>query len=368
MATKKKTSKKRSKKVQRRRRRLLVGLLAGGAVSLLTALGVVYGLYRLYLARPVDPTAATPVAVSIPQGAGFRGAVAHLERAGVVRSPLFFGAHAWIEGRASGIQAGTHRLDLRQTPPELLLVLTEGSPDPSLALRFREGEDVWDLAERLAQLGIASEAAAAEVLRDRSVAAQLGVPAPDDGLPDWASPFEGFLFPATYHLRLGETVPEVLTRMLAKQRRVFGGLRAQHAATPPPRDLDERELVTLASLIEAEVREREESPVVAGVFYNRLARDMELQTDPTLVYHPDYRGQRARPRHRKDHTKPYNTYARKGLPPGPIGNPGRDALAAALAPARHDFLYFVARQDGSGRHHFSRTREEHRAAVERYLR
>jgi UPF0755 protein len=138
-------------------------------------------------------------------------------------------------------------------------------------------------------------------------------------------------------------------------------LRARYGVTA-------RDVITLASLVEKEAADRAEGPRIAGVFYNRLAAGMRLQTDPTLVYHPDRFGAKPTPAHRRDRSNPYNTYAFDGLPPGPICNPGPAALRAALQPERHDLLYFVARRDGSGRHAFARTYAEHRGNVQRFLR
>ena len=119
--------------------------------------------------------------------------------------------------------------------------------------------------------------------------------------------------------------------------------------------------------MEKEVQVKAEAPVVAAVFYNRLAVKQPLQTDPTLVYGPDTWQEVPSPTFRRDRTNPYNTYYEPGLPPGPIANPGRVALAAVVAPARTNALYFCAMQDGTGRHAFARTLAEHKSNIERYL-
>ena len=113
---------------------------------------------------------------------------------------------------------------------------------------------------------------------------------------------------------------------------------------------------------------RAEAPLVAGVFYNRLRRGQPLQTDPTMVYGPNIWQEKPAPSLRRNRDNPYNTYHFEGLPPGPICSPGRAALRAALSPGQTDAFYFVARQDGSGRHAFSKTLSEHRANINRYLR
>jgi UPF0755 protein len=134
-----------------------------------------------------------------------------------------------------------------------------------------------------------------------------------------------------------------------------------------PSQLDEKKIITLASLVEAETGQPDERPLIAGVFLRRLQKGMRLECDPTVVYgqlllDPSFSG-RLRRRHLLQDT-PYNTYRNYGLPPGPICSPGRLAIRAVLQPAETDFLYFVSRNDGS--HQFSRTLREHNRAVETY--
>ena len=127
-----------------------------------------------------------------------------------------------------------------------------------------------------------------------------------------------------------------------------------------------QEVVTLASIVEKETGAEAERPLIASVFLNRLARGMRLESDPTTIYGiPDFDGNLRRV-HLEDESNPYNTYRIAALPPGPIANPGADALRAVLEPAPADFLYFVSRNDGT--HHFSRTYREHVNAVNRFQR
>jgi UPF0755 protein len=168
---------------------------------------------------------------------------------------------------------------------------------------------------------------------------------------------EGYLFPATYNLSRTTTEEQLISQMVGQFRKVCG--EAENGG-----GLSRSETVTLASIIEKEAVSAEEKPLISSVFHNRLRLGMPLQSDPTAVY-----GVRAfagkvtksdisRP-------SPYNTYLKRGLPPAPIGNPGLDALKAALQPATTPYLYFVARQDGT--HQFSRTLDEHNRAVVRFL-
>jgi UPF0755 protein len=179
-----------------------------------------------------------------------------------------------------------------------------------------------------------------------------------------AQSLEGFLFPDTYRFTLHTNAPMIVQAMVARFRQVFHSL-AKEEVLPPSRVL---EIVTLASLVEKETGKTSERPVIAGVFQNRLGLGMPLQCDPTVVYaailERAYRGRIYASDLRR--ASPYNTYVNRGLPPGPVANPGLAALEAAAKPARTDFLYFVADTDGG--HVFARTLAEHTRHVQAYRR
>ena len=180
-----------------------------------------------------------------------------------------------------------------------------------------------------------------------------------------AAGLEGYLYPETYHFAKGATAGEILLRMTGEFREVFdASLRARAAGL----GMSVRDAVTLASLIEKETARPEERRLVSAVFHNRLARGMRLECDPTVIYGLSLLGRyegRLRTRDLRTDT-PYNTYMHAGLPPGPICNPGRSSLEAALDPADADYLFFVSRNDGS--HEFSRTLGDHSRAVRKFQR
>jgi UPF0755 protein len=181
----------------------------------------------------------------------------------------------------------------------------------------------------------------------------------DPAAPD----LEGYLFPDTYLLPRQVTAAGLVEAMVGGFRKAFDEARRKRAAEI---GLSVREAVTLASLIEKETALDAERPLVSAVFHNRLRIGMKLDCDPTVIFalrREDKYSGRLLSRDLK-FPSPYNTYLRSGLPPGPICNPGRASLEAALYPAPGDYLYFVAQGDGS--HHFSRTFGEHQRAVERY--
>jgi len=209
-----------------------------------------------------------------------------------------------------------------------------------------EGFWLVHMAPRIADITGAAEADVLSVLQASEAEAQFGVPGP--GL-------EGYLFPDTYYFARGVSPATVVAAMVE---------RYQEAWTPERRarldslELDEREIVTLASIIQAEARIIEEMPIISSVYHNRIERGWLLQADPTVLY--ALGGRRERLLYAAIDSvadNPYNTYSQPGLPPGAIGAPGDAALDAALYPADTDFMYFVARPDGS--HAFTRTLSEH---------
>ena len=180
------------------------------------------------------------------------------------------------------------------------------------------------------------------------------------GLP--VTGIEGYLFPDTYDFEPGTAPREVVRRLLERFRRVSASLAEKREAA----GMSEEEMVILASVVEKETGSAGERALVAGVFHNRMRRGMKLQSDPTIIYGRD--GEWSRPITRSDlaNPHPYNTYAHAGLPPGPIANPGKAALEAAVSPQATKALYFVSRNDGT--HVFSRSLKEHNRAVRKYQR
>jgi UPF0755 protein len=214
-----------------------------------------------------------------------------------------------------------------------------------------EGFTVRQIAARLAANGLVDEKEFLRLARDRDTLAALKIP---------AASAEGFLFPDTYRFDRTMDTRTILKTMTDRfQVKVTGGMIEQARA----QGLGAREWVTLASIIEKETGRKDEMPLVSAVFRNRLRIGMPLQSDPTVIYGiENFDGNLTR-KH-LERQNPYNSYLNRGLPPGPICNPGTDALAAALNPAPVDYLYFVSRNDGS--HQFSATLAEHGRAVRKY--
>jgi len=214
-----------------------------------------------------------------------------------------------------------------------------------------EGHNLFDIAHAVGQLGFIQPEEFLAAARNTALIHDLSPSAPT---------LEGYLFPSTYRLTRHTTADQLCRLMTDQFRRVWKELGGTGAAAT----------VTLASMVEKETAVPEERATVAAVYRNRLEAGMPLQCDPTTIYaallENRYQGKIFRSDLASQNA--YNTYAHAGLPPGPIANPGRGSLEAALHPAASDFLYFVAKPDGSGAHRFSVNLAEHEKAVKEYRR
>ncbi len=287
----------------------------------------------------------------IPEGASLQATSDTLAAHGIIRWPRLFGYYVRIKGADSDIKAGSYELRRGTGWSESLAALVAGRVI-TVPVTIPEGWTISQIADRIAPIAETSEDSIAMRLLEPELADSLGVPGPS---------LEGYLFPETYRFAQGLSVEAMAAAMVDRYREVWTDTR--HAA----RDslgLTERELVTLASIIQSEARWEDEMPLISAVFHNRLRRPMRLQADPTVQYALESRQSRLLYSHIDSVAdNPYNTYTHDGLPPGPIGSPGLAAIDAALHPAAVPFLYFVARADG--RHEFSRSLREHNQAIQR---
>jgi len=324
--------------------RALRTLLLLAMVALLAAGGWLYWFAR----HPIEPP-ATPFEFTVHNGASMKSVSRQLAREGLLAEGESLWILARLTGKAALIQAGTYRLERPITPLELLDKLRRGDV-VMVEMVFIEGTT---LRQWLSQL--ASEARVKHTLAGKAedLKAALGIA---EGSP------EGWFFPDTYRFAPGVSDVDILKRAHAAMRKRLAD--AWEGRDPDIPIASPYEALVLASIIEKETAVPEERPLVASVFMNRLRRGMRLQTDPTVIYGmgESYEGNIRR----KDLVTdtPWNTYTRDGLPPTPIAMPGLGALRAAVQPAKSDYLYFVARGDGS--HQFSTSLEEHNRAVAKF--
>lgn len=329
-----------------------------------------------YPERPGAGSAA-PIELKVARGSGFTQVLAQLVEAGVIPEDeaLYFKLFVLHRGVAGKITAGAHTFRGDMTPTEIVAELLRPQPAPEKRVTIPEGRNLLEVADILAAAGFADKAAILAVMRDPKLLEELELP---------GESVEGYLYPDTYLFPIEATPEQVVRRLVARHKQVYQNLRRQHreAADELQRALGwgDREIVIMASLVEKETAAKHERPLIAGVFLNRLRfpsfTPKRLETDPTIIYGctavleksaacQQFEG-RIRRIHLRDPDNPYNTYTHEGLPPGPITNPGKDALEAVFAPKKSRFLFFVARNDGT--HQFSKSRAEHEAAVEKYMR
>lgn len=327
------------------------------AVRMLIALAVVVLLFVVVWFtrefRSVKRELPAGAYFELEKGQGVRSVTGALEKAGLIRSPLAFRLAYRLYYPHQSLKAGEYDFSKPVTMRDILEALTKGRIHLR-AVTVPEGLTGEEIADVLIAAGL--------VRRDAFLAAfdDIGLVASWDRD---AVNLEGYLFPETYDFAVRTPAAEVVGRMVAQFESVFTDAWRRRAREL---GLSVRQVTILASLIEKETSRPEEKKLVSAVFHNRLQIHMKLDCDPTIIYALKLAGGfegRLRSRDLKLES-PYNTYLHAGLPPGPISNPGRDSLEAALYPADEDYLYFVSRNDGT--HQFSRTLREHQIAVSQY--
>jgi UPF0755 protein len=323
------------------------------ALMLIAALGGGASWLDSQLSRPYRGHRPEKVFVDIPHGTSRWGVAGILRRNDVVRSQLAFALFSDWHFRKS-LQAGEYFFDHPVNSREVFWKVARGQIFVH-TVTVPEGWTMFDIAAELERQGVCSREDFLAAAHDTSLIADL---APQ------ARSLEGFLFPSTYEFTRRATCDQVVKRMVENFRAVWETLEPGRA-TQQPENLTPVQVVTLASLVERETPNAEERPLVAGVFYNRLQRGSPLQCDPTVQYAMELAGHPEKNVHAADLRidSPYNTYRHRGLPTGPIANPGEASLRAALSPATTDYMYFVANDEGG--HAFSRTLAEHNRNVAR---
>jgi UPF0755 protein len=323
-------------------------------VLLLVVAGVAAGLAYSRVHEAYRGFEASEQFVDIPQGTGAVAIGARLAEAGVVRDPLTFRAALWLSGRARDLKAGEYRFDRPVTPLEVIDRLARGDVYKRL-ITFREGLTIAEMALVFEERGFGAAADFERAARDG--AAQVA------DLDPAAKSLEGYLFPETYALPRGTSAEELVSQMVGLFKRLYTD---QMKAEAEAAGLTTRQVVTLASLVEKETARREERPLVAAVYRNRVKIGMGMQADPTVIYALQLAGKYDGNLSREDlqFDSPYNTYRYSGLPPGPIAAPGLASIEAVLRPAAVKHLYFVSRNDGS--HVFADTLEQHNRNVQEW--
>lgn len=304
-------------------------------------------------APPSDPSHPPQAAIiEIPEGLTLRQLAVRLERAQLIRSQLAFVLLGRLMGADHHIKVGEYAVPPGTRPGEMLSKFMSGQVllHP---VTVPEGYTIVDLAQVFAQQGVADPEALISLAHDRDFIDSLGLE---------SASLEGYLFPNTYKFARHTKPREVLREMVRGLRTVFTPELQQRAREV---HMTLHQVLTLASVIEKETGVPQERELISSVFHNRLRLGIPLQSDPTVIYGLDSFDGNIRKKD-LDSKSPYNTYRVRGLPPGPIANPGLGAIRAALYPAPTKHLYFVSRNDGT--HQFSSTLAEHNRAVDKYQR
>jgi len=296
---------------------------------------------------PVSPVQTQ--SVLLHAGYSTHRIAAELKKAGVIHSELAFRLWHWRHPKPS-LKAGEYLFEHEASLPQVYERIARGDVCFH-TVTIPEGYTMFDVAKAMEDAGLGS---AEDFVRIAETRTELIA----DLAPE-AKSLEGYLFPDTYEFTRTQTQEEMVGAMVRQFRQVAQQIEL---------NTDVNRTVTMASIVEKETAAPEERPRVASVYYNRLARKMALDADPSVIYAELLAGTYAGSLHHADLSmnSPYNTYRYPGLPPGPIGNPGRSALVAALHPENTQFLYFVS--DGNGHHRFARSLQEHNRNVAAFRR
>jgi UPF0755 protein len=298
----------------------------------------------LFFAPLTPPTKTT---LLLRPGYSTHRIAAELKQAGVIRSELAFRLWHRLHPQPT-LKAGEYVFERPARLREVHDRIARGDIYFHV-VTIPEGYTMFDIAKAMQDAGLGSAQDFLQIARTQT--ALIADLAPE------AKSLDGYLFPNTYQFTRTQSLEEMTAEMVHQFRQV-----AQQIGL----NSDVHRTVTLASIVEKETAVPEERPLVASVYLNRLAKKVALDADPSVIYALLQDGAYTGSLHHADLAvrSPYNTYRYPGLPPGPIGNPGRDSLAAALHPANTQFLYFVS--DGNGHHRFARSLEEHNRNVVAY--
>lgn len=320
--------------------------------------------------------AGKEVELEIKSGMSFPAIASLLSSKGLVDRPSWFRIYAMWQGDTTNVKTGKYVLRDNLTPRQVLAVLVAGVKEVATKVTLPEGRNMLEFFELLAAARIAKAAELEALARDKEFLGRHGIT---------GDTVEGYLFPDTYEFRVNEKPAAVLQRLITRHQEVWNDLLAKHPrATARLKDKlgwADRDILTMASIVEKEAVDPAERPRIAQVFINRLStasfQPKRLETDPTIRYGcmvPLQKSAACRQWDKRDRLhraqlddkdNPYNTYQREGLPPGPIANPGRGSIEAVLAPDGSDYFYFVAKN--ARNHAFARSFDEHKRNVDKYI-
>lgn len=302
-----------------------------------------------FIHSPADMTDNQETFV-IHAGETFNELTTRLKSKGIIASTTRFRLYIRMTRSDKRLRAGEYRLSATMTPAQILDVLVQGR-SILYRLTIPEGYTIVQIAQEVARQNLGTAEDIHKLAADPLVAQSHGIE---------AQTLEGYLFPDTYYFAKDVEPRKIIAKMVERFKAQLQPVWEQRAKEL---NFSVHQIVTLASIIEKETGAPSERPIIASVFHNRLKKKMRLESDPTVIYGiPNFDGNIKR--HHLQTRTAYNTYKIRGLPPGPIANPGSASIEAALYPDQTDFLYFVAKKDGT--HHFSTNIKDHNRAVRKY--
>lgn len=309
-----------------------------------------YNIYD-YSVSPVKDNAVEKLFI-VKAGQGFSSVTSALVNEKLINSPKKFKILGAVTGNNKKIKAGEYLLSSSMTPAKILSVLTRGKVY-LYKITIPEGYNIFQLAEVVEAAGFGSKEDFIKAVKDDELLAK-------EAIKDDIETFEGYLFPDTYSFPRGVKHSEIIRVMLERFKSVY---KDEWKKRTEEIGFTIHEVITLASIIEKETGDTSERPIISSVFHNRLKKKMRLETDPTVIYGIKNFDGNLTKKHLREKT-PYNTYKIKGLPPGPIANPGAKSIEAALYPADTDYIFFVSKRDGT--HKFSTNIKDHINSVRKY--
>lgn len=318
--------------------------------AFLTSCGLFFFLeLTSFIKEPANPSAIEKI-FTIKPGQSLAVIAKNLEKETIISNNTYFKLFTKIKKADKKLQAGEYLLSAAKSPDQILKILINGKVN-LYRITLPEGLNIKEVADLVKKANLCNITKFVDLCHDNSFILSLGIQ---------STTLEGYLFPDTYFFPKDTPCEDIITTMVTHFKIIF---TEQWKARAKTLGFSIHDMVTLASIIEKETGDASERPLISSVFHNRLKKNMRLESDPTVIYGIKNFDGNIKKKHLSMIT-PYNTYQIKGLPMGPIANPGALSLQAALYPAQTGYLFFVSKKDTT--HQFSKTIREHNQAVKKY--
>lgn len=361
---KKKPNKNKGRRKKNKLKKAPVIILCLFVIIATTLIGVSYNFYSLYEKGGIkhnNTQIGKDVNISIQMGTSPKAIIQALKDSGVIDNSFLFYLKAKNDSVIQNFQAGDFVFNTSMTYSQIIETLQKPSQASQLKLLVKEGQTQEDIAKTLDEQGIISYDEFINACNNITYDYDFLKNLPDS--PDRKSKLEGYLYPDTYYLSENETAESIITKLLDRFDQLYTDELSKKASQM---GLTTDEVVTMASIIEREVKYAPEKNIVASVIYNRLNQGIKLQMDATVLYAKNEHTDRTLISDTKIES-PYNTYYIDGLPIGPISNPSIDTIEAVLSPANTDYLYYVVKDDATGEHFFTSDYNEFLKAKDEYV-